>query len=69
MLGIQSQRRRRYCREMPKNARSRRRPSLRELFAAPYVTAAATLSASSAMRILALLTTVNALGNGLFAEE
>lgn len=34
---------------------------------APYVTAAATLRASRAMRTLALLTGVNALGNGLFA--
>ncbi|ATG52002.1 hypothetical protein CFK38_11070 [Brachybacterium vulturis] len=52
---------------MPKNARTRRRSTLGELFAAPYVTAAATLSATPAMRLLALLTTVNALGNGLFA--
>lgn len=52
---------------MSKNARDRRRASLGALLAAPYVTAAATLTASPAMRRLALLTTVNALGNGLFA--
>ncbi|MGO1228633.1 MAG: MFS transporter [Brachybacterium sp.] len=34
---------------------------------APYASAASTLRASSAMRTLALLTGVNALGNGLFA--
>jgi MFS family permease len=52
---------------MPKNARNRHRASLGALLAAPYASAAATLTASPAMRTLALLTTVNAVGNGLFA--
>ena len=52
---------------MQKNARDRRLPSLGAMLAAPYASAAATLTASSAMRTLGLLTGVNALGNGLFA--
>lgn len=52
---------------MQKNARDRRRPSLGAMLAAPYASAAATLTASPAMRTLGLLTGVNALGNGLFA--
>lgn len=52
---------------MPENAIGRRSSSFRAVIAAPYVTAAMTLSDSPAMRALALLTTINALGNGLFA--
>ncbi|WP_299305163.1 MFS transporter [uncultured Brachybacterium sp.] len=50
-----------------RNARDRSRPSLRTLLITPYAAATATLRASHAMRSLALLTGVNALGNGLFA--
>lgn len=44
------------------------RPSLRTVIAAPYVTAARTVTASPATRNLALVTGVNAVGNGLFAS-
>src|SRR5699024_8980378 len=52
---------------MPKNADHRSRAGIGQKVAAPYRTAATTLSASPALRTLALLTTVNAFGNGLFA--
>jgi len=50
-----------------RNTRNRRASSLVTAVAAPYANAAMTLMASPAMRTLALLTAVNALGNGLFA--
>lgn len=50
-----------------RNIRDRRRPTLGALLVAPCASATATLKASSTMRTLALLTGVNALGNGLFA--
>lgn len=52
---------------MPKNDHHRPRNGVGQKIAAPYRTAAATLSASPALRTLAILTTINALGNGLFA--
>src|SRR5699024_8803870 len=52
---------------MPKNAERHSRTGIGQAVAGPYRTAAATLSASPALRTFALLTAVNALGNGLFA--
>ena len=52
---------------MPENAPGRSPVTVGKLLAAPYRSAAAALSASSAMRTLAVLTVVNAFGNGLFA--
>src|SRR5699024_3281835 len=56
-----------YRRTMPKNAERHSRTGIGQAVAGPYRTAAATLSASPALRTFALLTAVNALGNGLFA--
>src|SRR5690625_696995 len=52
---------------MDEHEQTRRRRSLFALLSAPYKTAAGTITASPAVRKLAILTGINALGNGLFA--
>ena len=52
---------------MDQQERRHERPSILSNLIAPYVIAAGTVTASPAMRKLAILTIINALGNGLFA--
>lgn len=52
---------------MGQQERRHERPSILSNLIAPYVIAAGTVTASPAMRKLAILTIINALGNGLFA--